>query len=302
MGWCSRSPSESTVKPIRTILAATDFSFSAHRAARRAGMLAKEHDCALHLLHVLDSSPIQALRSAPPGIDVEKPLVYEAERGLDSLAEDVATATGAASARIVREGRVMDEIRKAASSADLVVLGPRGINPLRDLFLGSTAERMARSIERPMLIVKQEPQITYDHVLVPVDFSDYSLPSIRFARALAPKATLHVFHAIHGSLEKTLLGAGVSDDGIASYLHDLRHEALANMTGLQGQMNDPKLLPVVNTGDARALIPEYASASGCSLIVLGKQGRSWLAEQILGSVCRYVLEHVNCDVAIVPHG
>jgi len=289
------------VKPIRTVLAATDFSFSAHRAARRAGALAKEHDCAVHLLHVVDRLPIQAPRSRSPAFDVEKPLVRDAERALDSLAEDVAAAAGVVSARIVREGRVMDEIRAAASNADLVVLGPRGINPLRDLILGSTAERMARSIERPMLVAKQDPQISYDNVLVPVDFSNYSLPSIEFARALAPQATLHVLHAVHGSLEKTLLGAGVSDEGVASYMKELRREAFENMAALTGSLNDSKLVSMVNAGDARVLIPEYAAASGCSLIVLGKQGRSWISEHILGSVCRYVLEHATCDIAIVPH-
>ena len=180
---CWGSAGAFIVGSIRTVVVATDFSFSAHRAARRAGVIAKESGAALHLLHVLDHSPIQALLRRSPAFDVEKPLILDAQRSLDSLAEDVASFAGVVSARIVREGRVMDEILAGTADADLLVLGPRGINPVRDLILGSTAERIARTLECPMLVVKQEPQIKYENVVVPVDFSDYSLPAMQFIRA-----------------------------------------------------------------------------------------------------------------------
>ncbi|HEU4600969.1 MAG TPA: universal stress protein [Steroidobacteraceae bacterium] len=289
------------MNPIRTIVAATDFSFSAHRAARRAGVLAKSCDAALHLLHIIDTSPIQALLRHTPAFDVEKPLALDAERALDSLADDIQAFTGTVSARLVREGRVIDEMIAAGSSADLMVLGPRGINPLRDLLLGSTAERIARMVERPMLVVKQDPGIAYENVLVPVDFSDYSLPALQFARALAPDATLHILHAIHGSLERTLRGAGVSDAGVASYIQELQREANESMDQLRRRLNDEHAVSSVRMGDARVLIPEYASATGCALIVMGKQGRSWLSEHVLGSVTRHIIEHAQCDVAVVPH-
>ena len=194
-------------EPIRTVVAATDFSF-AHRAARRAAVLAKVHGAALHLLHVLDSSSAKALQRRSPAIDVEQPLHLEAERALNALADDVGAAGGAVSERLLREGRVMDEILAAAASSDLVVLGPRGVNPLRDFFLGSTAERMARMIERPMLVVKQDPQIPYENVLVPVDFSDYSAPALRFASEIAPSATLHLVHVLRPSSNGTVAQRG----------------------------------------------------------------------------------------------
>jgi len=49
-------------------------------------------------------------------------------------------------------------------------------------------------------------------------------------------------------------------------------------------------------------INERAAANNCTLIVMGKQGRSWLSEHILGSVTRVALERATCDVAVVPHG
>jgi nucleotide-binding universal stress UspA family protein len=290
------------MSPIRTVVAATDFSFSAHRAARRAAVLAKAHGAALHLLHVLDSSSAKALLRRSPAIDVEQPLHVEAERALDSLAEDIAAAGGAVSERLLREGRVMDEILAVAASSDLLVLGPRGVNPLRDFILGSTAERMARMIECPMLVVKQDPQIPYENVLVPVDFSDYSAPALRFAAELAPNATLHAFHALDCPLQGRLRSAGVSDEGIAAYCDELHREANSSMAELTAGLPQRTVFGTVQAGDARAAINERAAMNNCTLIVMGKQGRSWLSEHILGSVTRVVLERAVCDVAVVSHG
>jgi nucleotide-binding universal stress UspA family protein len=290
------------VSPIRTVVAATDFSFSAHRAARRAAVLAKVHGAALHLLHVLDSSSAKALLRRSPAIDVEQPLHLDAERALNGLADDIAAAGGAVTERLLREGRVMDEILAAAASSDLVVLGPRGVNPLRDFILGSTAERMARRIERPMLVVKQDAQILYENVLVPVDFSDYSAPALRFASEIAPSATLHVVHALDSSLTGRLRSAGVSEEGIAAYCDELQQEANASMAELTAVLHERAVFATVHAGDARVLIKERAAATRCTLIVMGKQGRSWLSEHILGSVTRLVLERATCDVAVVPHG
>jgi nucleotide-binding universal stress UspA family protein len=290
------------VSPIRTIVAATDFSFSAHRAARRAGALAKAHGAALHLLHVVDSSSGLALLRRWPALDVEQPLRLEAERALDSLAEDVVRDGGVVNDRLLRQGPVMHEILEAAASSDLMVLAPRGVNPLRDFILGSTAERMARMVECPMLVVKQDPQIPYENVLVPVDFSDYSAPALRFASELAPGATLHVFHALDSSVEAKLRTAGVADKEITVYSAELEREANISLAELTAGLHGQPVSRTVQAGDARVHITERAAASQCTLIVMGKQGRSWLSEHILGGVTRRVLERAACDVAVVPHG
>jgi nucleotide-binding universal stress UspA family protein len=255
----------------------------------------------LHLLHVLDSSSAKSLLRSSPTLELEQPLRIEAERALASLADDVVAAGGTVSDHLLREGNVRDEILAAAVGSDLLVLGPRGINPIKDFFLGSTAERMARMIERPMLVVKQDPQVTYDNVLVPVDFSDYSAPALRFAAAVAPSATLHVFHALDCPLQGRLRSAGVTEEGVSAYCSELHREAKASMDELTASVQGRSVFGMVQAGDARALITELAAANHYTLIVLGKQGRSWLSEHILGSVTRLVLERATCDVVVVPH-
>ncbi len=286
---------------IRTIVAATDFSFAAHRAARRAGFLARDHAAALQLLHVLDATSARRWRRDAASVEALRTrILADADAGLTSLAEDVMADSGVTGARIIREGDVSKEVIAAGAGADLLVLGPRGVNPLRDFILGSTAERIVRRILRPLLLARQDAAIAYDHVLVPVDFSDHSPPSLAFARTLAPHATLHVYHAFDCPMEGYLRTAGTSAEAIEAYCRSVEEEANDAMQALLGRSSDAAIVKRVERGDARLLIPQRADDLGCTLIVMGRQGRSWLAEQVLGGVTRFVLEHARVDVAIVP--
>ncbi len=286
---------------IRTVVAATDFSFTAHRAARRAGCLARDHAAALQLLHVVDTPSARRWhRDAASTEALRARILADADAGLVSLAEDVMADSGVTGTRLIREGDVSKEVIAAGAAADLLVLGPRGVNPLQDFILGSTAERIARRIVRPLLLARQDAAIAYDQVLVPVDFSGHSPLALAFARTLAPHATLHVYHAFDCPIEGYLRSAGAAADAIEAYRRSMEEEANDAMQALLGRSGEATIVSRVERGDARVLIPQRAADLGCTLIVMGRQGRSWLAEQVLGGVTRFVLEHARCDVVIVP--
>jgi nucleotide-binding universal stress UspA family protein len=287
---------------IRKVISATDFSMYAHRAALRAGRLAKEHGAALDLLHVLNGPSVKALQSvlqaSPP---VEAVLLAEARQRLESLAEDVARAGGPTANCLVEEGEVIDVILGLAEQSDLLVLGPRGLNPAKDFLLGATAERIARRARCPLLIAKQEVAISYESVLIPVDFSDDSLWALQFARALAPRATLHVFHAYDSPFEGRLQSAGVSREAVEGYRQSVAVEAEAAMREFLARAADIKnVRSSVELGDARIALCRRATELQSNLIVMGKQGRSWLSEFLLGSVTRRTIEQAPCDVLVVP--
>lgn len=288
---------------IRTILAASDFSFDAHRAARRAALLAQEHGAVLRLLHVV--SPDAAARAAQqrlqPPLDIDRRVSLEAEHGLQSLAEDVAAADLVVE-RDIRSGTVLDEILAAAEHADVLVLGPRGLRPVHEFILGTAAERLLNKSKRPMLIVKQNATAQYRRVLVPADFSDHSLTALHFARRLAPDAEICLFHALDSPAEGTLRNAGVSEESIAQYrAQDEReaHDQMSTLIANAGSMTVPPL-PLVKRGDARTQISAAAEAYAADVIVIGKHGRSRLAEYFLGGATRLTVARAHCDVAVVP--
>ena len=204
--------------------------------------------------------------------------------------------------RLVRSGNVLVEILAAADHADVLVLGAHGVRPVRDLLIGTTAERLLRRSRRPMLVTRQEARTSYRRVLVPVDFSTHSIAALRFAHQLAPNADLLVFHAYASPHESKLQETNVSEQLLKQFHIDYRGQALSNMENLR----DKTAIPVARTafsvecGDAKTVVAAKGADYGADLIVLGKHGRSFVDELLLGGVTRHTVARARCDVAVVP--
>ena len=120
---------------------ATDGSASAAGAERLVGELT-DHLAGVAIT-VLDPDP----RPTAGGSD---PQAERARAHLDTLA-------GAGLETQVVRGPLPEAIARFADerSADLIVVGARGRNPLSGLLLGSTAEHLLRTAGRPVLVVRE---------------------------------------------------------------------------------------------------------------------------------------------------
>lgn len=124
---------------LASIVAAIDFSEQARSAAERAALIAQEQRATLRLLHVVSSSSLDDLRNLVRGsAAVEESVLDEAHATLREAADALRNKTGVTAQKEVVTGQVIAVIRAAAEEADLLVLGARGTNPLRDLVLGTT--------------------------------------------------------------------------------------------------------------------------------------------------------------------
>lgn len=291
--------------PIRALLAAVDDSGTARHAAERAALLAAAHTAELHLLQVLPQTLLDDLRHwLGDAHEAQWRLRQAAVDRLGRLAGDLQTLAGRPVHAEVREGALLPSIDTAAEAigADLLVLGSRGTGVLSRLALGSTAERMLRRSTRPMLVVRQKPRAAYQRLLVAVDFSPWSLPTVALARRLAPAARLTLIHVYQVPFEAKLRLAGVDEASIARYREQARLAGetgvreLAKAVGLGSADHDA----VIVEGDAGRLILDHEEEQDADLIVLGKHGRSAAEELLLGSVTRQVLAHGSGDVLICP--
>lgn len=286
---------------MKTILATTDFSDNGRDAAGRAAMLAAETRADLALLHVMSGPSLESLYDlfASPA-EAEDRLIEEPRRLLEDLAETIHRERGVTASVRVRVGRLVDEIVAEAESADLLVLGARGTSPLRDLLLGSTADRALRKRRQPTLIVKCRAESSYRRVLVPVDFSPGSVQSLRLAMRVAPDADCTVFHAYDIPLEGSLRLAGVSMERLAEHRERARLDALHVMAELVRQAGGDLrgFTPVTKSGEAALLILGEAADRNADLIVMGKRDRTRLEELLLGSTTAHVLAGAHCDVLI----
>lgn len=292
------------MKPIRNILAATDLSAPAREALARAFQLAAGSGAQLTLMHAVSSGVMAALREllgtrAPT---VEQRIVDDACKTLRDLADELGQAHGVSAAVRVSTGAVVQEIvdQLEALDADLLVVGARGEDFMRHLMLGSTAERMLGLMTRPVLVVRRPPHAAYRRVLVPVDFSMASAPTLQAVRVLAPHAEIILLHAFELPFEGKLRYAGIDDAAIHALRVAERNSAFQQIEALQASASlAEQSRIIVRHGDACSLIREVQQQEHCDLIALGKHGRNRIKEILLGSVTRHVLSESDCDVLVV---
>lgn len=152
---------ESQAGPFRKIVAAVDFSETSMRALERAIRLASQDMAALDVLHV-DQTPWAELRAASMmpilGPADKERYVKGLEERLRAFCEPVKHELATLKARHVIESVEGHRSGLAAyaerEKADLLVLGTRGRSNLRDIVLGSTAEKALRSAHCSVLAVR----------------------------------------------------------------------------------------------------------------------------------------------------
>ena len=142
---------------LKKILVPIDFSKISHIALPWAELLAAEFNAELTLLHVVEKFPIDYLLGRELMNEAITPLMKQSEAELQQMAEKLTTLTGLKASALVRDGKPFIEICGAARrlGADLIALTTRGHTGLKNVWLGSTAERVVRHAPCPVLVVRQ---------------------------------------------------------------------------------------------------------------------------------------------------
>src|SRR5262249_40301590 len=99
----------------------------------------------------------------------------------------IKVAVGDPVAAIVAEAESRD--------ADVVVLGQPGKHRIKELFAGTTAERVIRYSRRPVLVAKVPSNQPYRRVVIAFDRSEAAQRALATALALAPRAEFHLVYA-----------------------------------------------------------------------------------------------------------
>jgi len=215
------------------------------------------------------------------------------------LVEEVANTLGAAGFKVateVQEGDIREMIIDSAKQwhADLIVVGSHGLKGLVRRLLGSVAESVARYAPCTVEIVRTPA--TRPKVVLAVDDSKFSEAAIQAAirQARPGLAELCILHVVDLQLPIPTSYAGGFRQVSLKQGRDLvgRVERLLGRAGFKTQT-------VVEEGDPRSTIVDYAKKWDANLIIVGSHGRKGLDRFLLGSVAEFVARHAHCSVEIV---
>lgn len=161
---------------MKTILAPVDFSVNSINAAKFAAMIARKTGSKLHLLNValkfdyyVTADPM--FYSPPATVLIDNSYERMRKHSLASL-NRLSRRSLFKGIKVKIESRIAvsipDEIIDYAADikADVIVIGSKGASQLKNILLGSNAERVVRFSDRPVVVIPQKMQYTGSNVLV----------------------------------------------------------------------------------------------------------------------------------------
>lgn len=279
---------------MKNILMATDLSARSDRALERAVRLARAHGSTLTVVHVVDEDLPASLA------DAQEQAAGEAIRGQIGGLEGGDSAS--VSIKVVF-GRPYASILEMSEDgeADLIVLGVHREDAFKDMFRGTTAERIIRAGNTPVLLVKDHVTEPYRRIMVGVDFSVYSRRAIEFAVKFVPGGDFHLVHAYDVPFKGFLYGHDTRREVSKQHQAQFEHMVNAEMASFLDSLETPvpTLQRVAQEGEVRDVIHRQLDKLKPDLLVIGTHGRTGVAHAFLGSVAEDLLRQPPCDVLAV---
>lgn len=282
---------------MKRLLVATDFSTRSDRALRRAALLARQFGAAVTLLHAVDPDRPRAL------VETERRAAAEL---LAKLSRSLREIDGIAAEPLILLADPFEAILSAAaeSGADLTVIGPHRRQILRDMFVGTTAERVIRANPSPVLMANALPAGAYGGILLAVDLSEVCAEAVRRLHALglgagAPVTVLHVFE-VAGLAQ--MRRAGLPAEQVEAHIAEEERRAAETLGAFLDRLGFAPARRLLRPADGPVpqAICAAAEEAGADLLAVGTRGRGGAAKLLLGSVAEAVLRLCERDVLAVP--
>ncbi len=289
----------------RPILIASDLSENSNLAVSRAMQLGQAMDSPLIALNVIQEEPLWwVVKSGDLDPDeLRRNLLREAIACLKDQARQAAKTLDVPSPEIDAQARLGRPATVVAEMADrhdcgLVALGAHGRHMVRDWFIGTTAEKIVRESDVPVLVARIEPSHSYHRVLVAVDFSDPSAAALRAAARWTPNAQFTLVHTYETWFESYIDAA--TYERIREEQEDALHERLREFAQANGITRDHEPDYQVIAGHPGTAVVSAAIDAHADLTVCGTLGTTGLRRLAMGSVAQHILRESKNDVLTVP--
>ena len=293
------------------VLLATDGSEDAALAARAAADLSKATGSELHVVHVLPRFP----RHAYPGIT---PQVYsyvldetykEARRLLDEEIKRIEDGGRRVAESHIRRGQFVDEILDLTEEigAGLILMGSRGLGPVKRLLLGSVAEGVVHHAVCPVLVTRGGGEAwPPERVVIGDDGSEAAQGAGALAAEIGRlfRARGLLVQVYPRLLEVDVEGRKLNARMINDELRREERELEGRASEVEEHLGKRPTIRIATVGDTAAVLLEAAEEEDepeKTLLAVGSRGLGPIQRARLGSVSTKVVRAAKGPVLVYPH-
>lgn len=266
------------------ILVPTDFSEQAENALKVAAMLAKSHNAEIYLLHMMEI-PMQQTDQGTAESVIPETLFFmklAQKRFADLMAQDY--LEGITVHETVKADITFNEIKDSCKEfdIDLIVMGSHGATGIKEMFVGSNAEKVVRTSEVPVLVIKNEhDSFSVSDFVFASDFKndnkDTYKQAVKFAEAFGAK--IHLLLVI------------TSSNFMTSYEAESRIKDF-----ISGQTFEDYTVTIHNDTSVEQGILNVSKDINADLIGISTHGRQGIAHFFNGSISEDLVNHAKRPV------
>jgi nucleotide-binding universal stress UspA family protein len=296
------------MKTFKHIVVGIDFTPSCRNALREAARRASLDAASVTAVHVMDEFLAHELKKALSSDEAS--LKKEWDARLRKFVEESEVGTEQVRSE-VRIGHALTQILEAckAHSADLLVMGAKGSrnDPHR---IGAIAAKCIRKSPVDVLVVRQDAQGPFKHLVACVDFSQNSAKAVQCALHLAAQdqADVDCLHVFQSALALAMdyggyappIPLGVDEQAMNLWKEEL-DKFLEPLTRSKGNVKTRAL--VKERVNIREAILEHVTETHADMVVLGTRGKTGLRELLIGTTAEKIVQHAPCSIlAVKPDG
>lgn len=275
---------------MKKIIIPVDFSTYSENALRTAAFIAEKDTAELIVVHMLEFS--HALISQSEVYVQEQAVFYLklAEKKMKeflnkSYLKDVIVTP------IIKHYKIFSELKDIANEkeADLIVMGSHGVSGLKELFVGSNTEKVVRSSEIPVLVVKDTPVLeVFKNAVFACDFSKDDIIPYQKTKALLSE--------LECKLQLLYVNSPYDKFKSTEEQQKLFSEFLEAAEG-----DTPLLNEIISVSDytVERGILQYANTHKTDLIIMATHGKKGLTHFMDGSISEDVANHATLPVLTI---
>ncbi len=269
---------------MKTIIVPIDFSEQSEYALKVAASLAKKHDSEILALHMLELN--EAMISSSEGFHPEQTvfLLKLAEKRITEFLDKPYLKDVPKITPIIKHFKVFGEVNEVAEkhNADIIIMGSHGTDGLKEIFVGSNAEKVVRNSDIPVLVIKGEVEdFKVKDFVFACAFKEESMIAFKRAKDFADKLGANIHLVYINTPGDNFLSTKDAYEKITKYLQK---------AGI-GQEVD-----IYNDYSVEKGVLNYSESIHADVIGIPTHGRRGLSHFFMGSIGEDIANHSKIPV------